>query len=107
MRQTKATKGWETVQKKQSLHNLIKRIKKIHVGFDDHRQSVFNLIQTLKTLFLYTQSEKDSIKDYHMQETFITCGTQLKRWGIAGDPQGIGGRQTGNVVPGHISGIVL
>ena len=43
---------------------MIKRIEKICVGFDDHKQSVFNLAQSLKTLFLYTQSEKETVEKY-------------------------------------------
>ncbi len=34
------------------------------MGFDDHKQQVFNLVQALKTLFLYTQAEKESVKEY-------------------------------------------
>ncbi len=45
------------------LHDLILQIEKICVGFDDHKQDVYNLMQALKTLFLYTQSEKESIKE--------------------------------------------
>jgi hypothetical protein len=60
----KATRDWETVQATQALDELIKRIKKICVGFDDHKQSVFNLVQSLKTLFLYTQSEKETVEEY-------------------------------------------
>ena len=60
----KATKDWENVQSEQSLHELIKRIEKICVGFDDHKQSVFNLVQSLKTLFLYSQTEKESVEEY-------------------------------------------
>ena len=60
----KATKNWEDVQSEQSLHELIKRIEKICVGFDDHKQSVFNLVQSLKTLFLYSQTEKESVEVY-------------------------------------------
>ena len=52
----KATKDWDVVQSQQSLHELIRRIEKICVGFDDHKQSVFNLVQSLKTLFLYSQT---------------------------------------------------
>jgi hypothetical protein len=47
----KATKDWDVVQSEQSLHELIRRIEKICVGFDDHK--VFNLVQSLETLFLY------------------------------------------------------
>ena len=45
----KATRDWETVQATQSLDELITRIEKICVGFNDHKQSVFNLVQSLKT----------------------------------------------------------
>jgi len=57
----KATKDWDVVQPEQSLHELIRRIEKNCVGFDDHKQSVFNLVQSLKTLFLYSQSEKETV----------------------------------------------
>jgi len=52
------------VQLEQLLHKLIRRIEKICVGFDDHKQSVFNLVQSLKTLFLYSQSQKETVEDY-------------------------------------------
>ncbi len=57
----KATKDWDVVQLEQLLHELIRRINKICVGFNDHKQSVFNLVQSLKTLFLYSQSEKEMV----------------------------------------------
>ena len=60
----KATRDWETLQAAQSLDELIKRIEKICVSFDDHKQSVFNLVQSLKTLFLSTQLEKDTVEEY-------------------------------------------
>jgi len=60
----KATKDWDVVQSEQSLHELIRRIEKICVGFNDHKQSVFNLVQSLKMLFLYSQSEKETVEDY-------------------------------------------
>jgi hypothetical protein len=59
----KATKDWEVVQSQQSLHELIRRIKKICVGFDDHKQSAFNLVQSLKMLFLYSQSDKETVEE--------------------------------------------
>jgi len=31
------------------------------VGFNDHKQEIFNLVQSLKTLFLYTQSDKETV----------------------------------------------
>ena len=72
----KATKDWDVVQSEQSLHELIRRIEKICVGFNDHKQSVFNLVQSLKTLFLYSQSEKEITR-----ETSAACGIQSRRLG--------------------------
>ena len=34
------------------------------MGFDDLKQEVFNLVQSLKTLFLYTQSIKETVEEY-------------------------------------------
>ena len=34
--------GWDTVQKDQSLYQLILKIERICVGFDDHKQEVYN-----------------------------------------------------------------
>jgi hypothetical protein len=59
----KASKDWETIQREQLLHDLISQVEKICVGFDDHKQDVYNLVQALKTLFLYTQSKKESIEE--------------------------------------------
>ena len=36
--------GWDTVQNDQSLHQLILKIERICVGFDDHKQEVYNLV---------------------------------------------------------------
>ena len=52
------------MQSEQSLHELVRRIEKICVGFDDHKQSVFNLVQSLKNLFLYSQSENETVEEY-------------------------------------------
>ena len=60
----KATKDWDVMQSEQLLHKLIRRIKRICVGFDDHKQSVFNLVQSLRTLFLYSQSGKETVEEY-------------------------------------------
>ncbi len=60
----KLSGDWDRIHKAQSLHGLISKIEKICVGFDDHKQEVFNLVHSLKTLFLYIQSEKDSVEDY-------------------------------------------
>ena len=59
-----ASNDWDRVQREQLLHDLISKIKRICVRFDDHKQEVFNLVQALKTLFLYTQTEKESIDEY-------------------------------------------
>ncbi len=58
------TKNWEATQREQCLHSLIQKIKLICVGFNDHKQDVFNLVQVLKALFLYTQSEKELVEEY-------------------------------------------
>ena len=55
---------WESTQKDQSLHELINKIERICVGFDDHKQEVFNLVQALKTLFLYSQNDKETVEQY-------------------------------------------
>jgi hypothetical protein len=60
----KNTKNWEAIQREQCPHSLIQKIKRICVGFNDHKQDVFNLVQALKALFLYAQSEKDLVKEY-------------------------------------------
>ena len=63
-RQARATGNWESIQRDQSLHNLVNKIERICVGFDDHKQEVFNLVQALKTLFLYSQSDKETVEHY-------------------------------------------
>jgi hypothetical protein len=59
-----ATDDWEVTQRDQLLYKLISKIKRIFVGFDDHKQEVFNLVQALQTLFLYLQSNKETVKQY-------------------------------------------
>jgi hypothetical protein len=58
------TDNWKRMQKKQSLHELIQKIERVCVGFDSHKQEVFNLVQALKMLFLYTQGEKDTVGEF-------------------------------------------
>jgi hypothetical protein len=60
----KSSDDWERIQKAQSLHKLIAKIEKICMGFDNHKQEVFNLAQSLKTLFLYMQLEKETVEEY-------------------------------------------
>ena len=59
-----STDDWDKTQKEQSLEELIRKIKRICVGFDDHKQEVFNLVQAVKTLYVYTQGEKESVEEY-------------------------------------------
>ena len=59
-----STDDWDKTQKEQSLEELIRKIERICIGFDDHKQEVFNLVQALKTLYLYTQGEKESVEEY-------------------------------------------
>jgi hypothetical protein len=47
-----STDNWERTQKEQSLHELIQKIEWVCMGFDNHKQEVFNLVQVLKTLLL-------------------------------------------------------
>jgi hypothetical protein len=54
----------EVMQRQQSLHELIQKIEHIYMGFNNHKQEVFNLMQSLKTLFLYTQGEKETAEKY-------------------------------------------
>jgi hypothetical protein len=59
-----SSEDWEETQKNQLLHELISKIKRICVGFEDHKQEVFNLIQALKMLFLYSQSNRKTVEQY-------------------------------------------
>ncbi len=52
------------MQHKKSLNQLITKIERICVGPEDHKQEVFNLVQVLKTLFLYTQTDKETVEEY-------------------------------------------
>jgi hypothetical protein len=38
--------------------------KQICVGFNNHEKKVFNLVQALNALFLYTQTKKESVEEY-------------------------------------------
>ena len=59
-----ATTGWETIQNNQELHELISKIERICVGFDDHKQEVYNLVQSIKSLMLYSQGENETVDAY-------------------------------------------
>ena len=59
------------------LKELIRRIKCICVRFDNHKQEVFNLVQAVKTLYLYTKGEKESVEEYGRKSR--ACGTPWRR----------------------------
>jgi hypothetical protein len=59
-----ASSDWQRIQDKQSLHKFIQKIERVCIGFDDHKQEVYNLVQSLKMLFLYTQNKKHTVKEY-------------------------------------------
>ena len=60
----KGTDDWESIQKDQLLHKLINKIERICMGFNDHRQEVFKLVQELKMLFLYSQTDMETVEQY-------------------------------------------
>jgi hypothetical protein len=62
----KATDDWEITQKELSLHELIQMIEQICVGFDNHKQEVFHLMQVLKMQFLHTQSKNEMVEDHRV-----------------------------------------
>ena len=74
-----ASNDWERTQREQSLHDLIGKIERICVGFDDHKQEIFNLVQALKTLFLYTQTDKETVKEY--SQNFKSLWDTVKAFG--------------------------
>ncbi len=60
----KATDDWDKMQRDPSLHKLIQKIEHTCIGFNDHKQEVFTLVQALRRLFLFTQGEKDTVDKY-------------------------------------------
>ena len=80
--------GWDTVQNDQSLHQLIFKIERICVGFDDHKQEVNNLVQAMKKLFLYTQTEKRFTRRLLPQPN-QSLGNGQGLWCVPRDTQGI------------------
>ncbi len=59
-----AVDDWDKTQSDQSLHELIQKIERVCVGFDNHKQEVSNLVQALRMLFLFMQGEKDTVDEY-------------------------------------------
>ncbi len=78
-RQARSGKDWEHVQCKQSLHKLITKIERICVGFNDHKQEIFNLVQGLKMLFLYMQTDKQTVEEY--SQNFKSLWDTVKAFG--------------------------
>ena len=58
------TDGWKAVEAAQSLDVLINKVQTICVGFDEHKQETFNLVQSLKALYLYSQGDKETVDEY-------------------------------------------
>jgi hypothetical protein len=83
-----ATNDWETMQRDQSLHELISKIERICMGFDDHKQAVLNLVQALKTLFLYSQSNKETVEEYGRNFCSLWDSVEAFR-GLPGTHKGI------------------
>ncbi len=79
----KGMDAWEGTQRDQSLHELINKIERICVGFDNHKQEVFNLVQVLKMLFLYSQGEKETVEQYG--RNFLAFWETVKAFG--GSPE--------------------
>ncbi len=55
---------WDRVQREQSLYDLISKKRGSVLDLTITKQEVFNLVQALKTLFLYTQTEKECVDEY-------------------------------------------
>jgi hypothetical protein len=60
----KTSNDWDKTQRNQSLHELIMKIEKICIGVDNYKQEVFLMVQALKRLFLYTQTDRESMEKY-------------------------------------------
>ncbi len=43
---------------------MVQKIKRICVGIDNHKKEVFNLVQSLKMLFFYSQNKIDTVEEY-------------------------------------------
>ena len=56
--------GWDDVEREQTTHELITRIRRIVTGFEEHKQGTYNLVQSMRRLFLHIQGENESVADY-------------------------------------------
>ena len=56
--------GWEVVERDQSTHQLFGRIERIATGFEEHKQETYNLVQSMRRLYLHMQGENESVADY-------------------------------------------
>ncbi len=82
------SKDWEHMQRKQPLHELITKIERICMGFDNHKQEIFNLVQALKTLFLCTQTDKETVEEY--SQSFKSLWDTIKAFrGLPGVHKGL------------------
>ena len=56
--------GWEAVERGQTTHELIGRIERVATGFEEHKQETYNLVQSMRRLYLHMQGENESVADY-------------------------------------------
>jgi hypothetical protein len=56
--------SWRQATTGTASNGIITKIERTCVDFNDHKQEVFNLLQALKTLFLHTQGERESVEEY-------------------------------------------
>ena len=59
-----ASENWSSIETEQSLQGLINAIERVCVGFDDHKQTMYNIVQSTKKLYLHMQDEKTTVPDY-------------------------------------------
>jgi hypothetical protein len=71
--------NWQHIQDEQLLHELIQKVKRICIRFNNHKQEVYNLVQSLKMLFLYTQNKKHTIEEYG--RNFMSLWDTVKAFG--------------------------
>lgn len=75
--------GWDAIERDQTTYNLIMRIRRITIGFEEHKQGTYNLIQSKRRLLTvptysmsHIQEEKESVVDY-VRSTVEAFGVTL------------------------------
>jgi hypothetical protein len=59
----KAAANFEEIDRQKQVHRLIQVIQRVCMGFEDHRQGVYGMVQAMQKLFLHMQ-EKEFVSDY-------------------------------------------